>query len=97
MPSIEQNIKIKRVGMIFPYPGVAREIMTPIQIGLPYDPELKPGQPEPGDFIALWDTGATKSNIKHGLAKKFNLPFIREIPVRSVSESFISAAFWAVF
>jgi predicted aspartyl protease len=83
--------EIKSFGVAFPYPAVVREIRTPIHIGLPFDPQKEEvGEPIGGDFLAVWDTGATSSNICQEVAEKLNLPKIRETAANGASGRYLA-------
>jgi hypothetical protein len=46
------------------YPSIVRELLTSVFVGEPFEEVLDPAKrPTPGQFIALWDTGATNCMV----------------------------------
>jgi len=53
------------------YNGLSNQIITPIKLSKPFNPQTNPNQQQPTfhDMNALWDTGATNSVITKKLFK----------------------------
>jgi len=75
-------------------PIAYRQLITPIQILAAHMPGEEP-MPFPGNFKALWDTGATNSTISTKLAAKFPLPVIGEREMHGAGGAYTSKSFLA--
>ena len=54
-------------------PGLARTLITQVQIGLPFDPATSKEPSLSKTFIAIWDTGATGSVIMQKVIDELGL------------------------
>jgi len=71
-----------------------KKLITPIQI-LPAHLAHESVNPFPGNYKALWDTGATSSTISTELATKCKLPIIGQITMNGAGGSYLSYQYLA--
>ena len=83
-------------GFTIHYPDIARNLKTYAGVGLPLD--YSAGETASFSFedqVVLWDTGATKSCIKNGLAQQLNLPVVRSTKALSVDGPYVAKVYLA--
>jgi len=83
-------------GFTIYYRRVVRSLETAVGVGLPFD--HKAGETSSfslDDYTALWDTGATTSCIRNGLAHFLNLPVIRSTTVMGVDGPYLAKVYLA--
>jgi len=80
--------------MVLPYSKIMHVIVTQVHIGMAFIPSETP-TPFPGDFHAIWDTGATKSTIKQAVAEQLQLPLIRQAKIFGVGGAYDTGVYLA--
>lgn len=80
--------------------GLARQIVTPIWISLPFDPkeyQYKEPPYKPIEKTALWDTGATKSVLTSKTIKELGLIPVGNTEISHIGGSSVSNTFLVNF
>ena len=79
--------QVRSHNMFFDYRYLAKEIATPVKVGVAFNPEKSIFAPYPQEFVAVWDTGATGTSISKEMALKLGLRQSGEIDVQGVTGS----------